>query len=119
MMFFIDEPTTYASVNNKGREMNEWISTFTHVLIPDELSRDAFNEGMRMKTVMLDKKFPRTIPFYVSVSNGNDKTRIEVYPEQNPNKLVFVLYIYPVRGEFQFSENVPALKALEEITSRK
>lgn len=119
MMFFIDEPTTYASVNNKGREMNEWISTFTHVLIPDELSRDAFIEGMRMKTAMLDKKFPRTIPFYVSVSNGNDKTRIEVYPKQNPNKLVFLLYIYLVRGEFQFSENVPALKALEEITSRK
>lgn len=119
MMFFIDEPNTYLSVNNKGKAMNEWISTFTHVLLPDELSRDAFIEGIHVKATMLDKEFPRTIPFYVSVSNGNDKTRIEVYPKQNPNKLAFLLYIYPVRGEFQFSENVPALKALEEITSRK
>ena len=47
MKFFIDEPKTYLSVNNKGRAMNKWISTFTHVLIPDELSRDAFIEAVR------------------------------------------------------------------------
>lgn len=105
MMFFIDEPNTYLSVNNKGKAMNEWISTFTHVLLPDELSRDAFIEGLQVKATMLDKEFPRTIPFYVSISNSNDKIRIEVYPKQNPKKLVFVLYIYLVRGEFRFSES--------------
>lgn len=105
MMFFIDEPNTYLSVNNKGKAMNEWISTFTHVLLTNELSRDAFIEGIHVKATMLDKEFPRTIPFYVSISNSNDKIRIEVYPKQNPNKLVFVLYIYLVRGEFRFSES--------------
>lgn len=53
MKFFIDEPKTYLSVNNKGRAMNQWISTFTHVLIPDELSRDAFIEAVRAKASML------------------------------------------------------------------
>lgn len=105
MMFFIDEPTTYASVNNKGREMNEWISTFTHVLIPDELSRDAFIEGVRMKAAMLDKKYPRTKPLHISfVSHLANWIRLEVYPEHDPNKTVFFLNIYMVRGEFQFSE---------------
>lgn len=104
MKFFIDEPNTYLSVNNKGKAMNQWISTFTHILLPDELSRDAFIEGIHAKAAMLDKEFPRTVPLHVSVSDDK-KMRIEVYPLQNPNKTVFVLYIYWVRGEFCFSDS--------------
>lgn len=63
MMFFIDEPNTYLSVNNKGKVMNEWISTFTHVLLPDELSRDAFIEGIHVKATMLDKEFQEQYRF--------------------------------------------------------
>ena len=70
MKFFIDEPKTYLSVNNKGRAMNQWISTFTHVLIPDELSRDAFIESIRAKASMLDEEFPRTKPLRVDVSRN-------------------------------------------------
>lgn len=105
MMFFINEPTIYASVNNKGKEMNEWISTFTHMLIPDELSRDAFIEGVRMKADILDKKYPRSKPLHISFARHlANWTRLEVYPEHYPNKTVFFLDIYMVRGEFQFSE---------------
>lgn len=105
MMFFIDEPRTYASVNNKGREMNEWISTFTHLLILDELSRDAFIEGVRMKAAMLDEKYPRTKPLHISFgSHLANWTRLDIYPKHDPDKPVFFLNIYMVRGEFQFSE---------------
>ena len=107
MMFFIDEPKTYLSVNNKGRAMNDWIQTFTHVLLPDELSRDAFIEGIHAKATMLDKEFPRTIPLHVSISNNEGRcARIEVYPKHNPDKTVFVLHVYLVRGEFLFNESL-------------
>ena len=104
MKFFIDEPKTYLSVNNKGRAMNKWISTFTHVLIPDELSRDAFIEAVRAKASMLDVEFPRTKPLRVDVSRNND-IHIEVYPDKNPYNTVFIVHIYPVRGEFRFCES--------------
>lgn len=103
MKFFIDEPKTYQSVNNKGRAMNKWISTFTHVLIPDELSRDAFIESIRAKASMLDEEFPRTKPLRVYVSRNND-IHIEVYSDKNPYNTVFIVHIYPVRGEFRFCE---------------
>lgn len=102
MKFFIDEPNTYLSVNNKGKTINDWIRAFTYVLLPNELSRDAFIESIHAKAIILDKEFPRTVPFHVSVSNDADRcTRIQVYPKHNPNKTVFILDIYPVRGEFQ------------------
>lgn len=85
--------------------MNEWISTFTHLLIPDELSRDAFIEGVRMKAAMLDEKYPRTKPLHISfVSHLANWTRLDIYPEHDQDKPVFFLNIYMVRGEFQFSE---------------
>lgn len=103
MKFFIDEPKTYLSVNNKGRAMNKWISTFAHVLIPDELSRDAFIEAVRAKASMLDEEFPRTKPLHVDVIRGNH-IQISVYPDKNQFNTVFIVYIYPVRGEFRFCE---------------
>ena len=103
MKFFIDEPKTYQSVNNKGRAMNKWISTFAHVLIPDELSRDAFIESVRAKASMLDEEFPRTKPLHVDVLRGN-YIQISVYPEKNQFNTVFIVNIYPVRGEFRFCE---------------
>ena len=106
MKFFIDKPKTYLSVNNKGRAMNQWISTFTHVLIPDELSRDAFIEAVRAKASMLDKEYHRSTPLHVDISNSKDGlTYIQVYPQKNPEKTVFTLCIYRVRGKFRFSES--------------
>ena len=96
--------TIYNIPYNKGRAMNQWISTFTHVLIPDELSRDAFIESIRAKASMLDEEFPRTKPLRVDVSRNND-IHIEVYPDKNPYNTVFIVHIYPVRGEFRFCES--------------
>lgn len=106
MKFITDSPLTYRSVNNKGKKMNDWILTFTHILLPDELSRDAFIESIHAKASMLDREYPRTIPLHVSISNHDDGcTRIEVYPNHNPDKSVFILHVYLVRGEFRFSES--------------
>ena len=103
MKFFIDRPRTYLSVNNKDMAMNQWIPTFAYVLLPDELSRDAFIESVRAKASMLDEEFPRTKPFCVDVS-GNYVMCIEVYPDKRPYNTVFIVHIYPVRGEFRFCE---------------
>ena len=106
MKFFIDEPKTYLSVNNKGRAMNKWISTFTHVLIPDELSRDAFIESVRAKASMLDEEFPRTKPLRVDVSRNNDiKIRIIL-----SSSLIFIQYAVS-----SASVNLQTLKYWKEV----
>lgn len=106
MKFIIDSPMTYRSVNAKGKEMNKWISTYKYVLLPDELSYDAFIEEVRAKALMLDKAYPRTKPLHVSITSYEvGTTRIEVYPEKNPDKLVFIVHIYLVRGEYVFAES--------------
>lgn len=106
-MYFINEPTTYRSVNNKGLAMNQWISTFTHTLVKDELSLDAFIQSIRTKALMLDKEYHRSTPLHVDISNSKDGlTYIQVYPQKNPEKMVFTLCIYRVRGEFRFSESI-------------
>lgn len=82
-MYFINEPTTYRSVNNKGLAMNKWISTFTHTLVKDELSLDAFIQSIRTKALMLDKEYHRTIPLHVYISNdGKGLTHIQVFPKK-------------------------------------
>lgn len=113
MKFFIDNPKTYLSVNNKGRVMNKWISTFAHVLIPDELSRDAFIESVRAKASMLDEEFPRTKPLRVDVSRNND-IRIEVYPDKIriilSSSLIFIQYAVS-----SASVNLQTLKYWKEV----
>ena len=81
MKFFIDEPKTYLSVNNKGRAMNKWISTFTHVLIPDELSRDAFIELSVPKRPCWTKNFQEPNRF------------VWMFPET----MIYVLRSIPIR----------------------
>lgn len=106
MMYFISKPIPYRSVNNKGLAMNKWISTFTNMIIPDDLSRDVFIESIRAKATMLDKEYHRSAPLHVDISNSKDGlTYIQVYPPKNPEKTVFTLCIYRVRGQFRFSES--------------
>lgn len=113
MRFFIDAPHVYSSVNNKGKEFNEWIYSFKHVLIVDQLSCDAFVESVRKMAAMLDEKYPRTKKLYVSVTDhhGDDHIFISAYPEQQPEKQIFIMSIYRVRGDFRFGESaVPAIE---------
>lgn len=119
MRFFIDAPHVYSSVNNKGKEFNEWIYSFKHVLIVDQLSCDAFVESVRKMAATLDEKYPRTKRLYVSVTeyHGDDHIFISVYPEQQPEKQIFILSIYHIRGDFRFGEY--AVPAIQNINTKQ
>lgn len=105
MRFFIDDPMTYRNVNNKGVALNKWIASFKWHLIPDELSRDAFIEGIRQKAALLDREFPRSKKLEMTVVKMiQGSLYIEVHPQQQPDAHIFSLSIYPVLGDFRFSE---------------
>lgn len=65
MMFFVSKINSYSCVNNKGREVQKWLESFAHHLIPNELSKDAWIEGLRLKLQDFDEQFPRSTPLFL------------------------------------------------------
>ena len=72
MMFFVSKINSYSCVNNKGREVQKWLESFAHHLIPNELSKDAWIEDLRLKLQDFDEQFPRSTPLFL------DKTSIHI-----------------------------------------
>ena len=55
--------------------MNQWISTFTHVLIPDELSRDAFIVDRQVSFGLINKEFHFSPPFLQRCNDTTNQAR--------------------------------------------
>lgn len=120
MMYFVEKPRLYAAVNNKGAKFCEWIKKSGNHIIPDELSKDAFIEGIRLKAEELNLEFPRTKPLVVSVTKIDNycEAHIQVYPKEDPDKLVAIITIQRVLGQFRFSENVNQMKGGKKCLSK-
>ena len=107
-MFFISKINIWNSVNHKGVEVQEWLDSFAHHLIPNELSKDALIETIRVKLQDFDRQFPRTIPLVMGKVYIDAKTPLHftIYPKAHPNKPVASFYIHKVIGEYRFNEAI-------------
>ncbi|MBE6273360.1 MAG: hypothetical protein E7097_05680 [Bacteroides sp.] len=113
MMFFVSKINTWNSVNHKGVEVQEWLGSFAHHLLPNELSKDALIETIRVKLQDFDRKHPRTIPLVMSKVHIDTKTPLyfSIYPKGHSDKPVASFYIHKVVGEYRFNEvNYPRLE---------
>lgn len=83
MMFFVSKINSYSCVNNKGREVQKWLESFAHHLIPNELSKDAWIEGLRLKLQDFDEQFPRSTPLFLDKTCIDAKTphHFTIYPK--------------------------------------
>ena len=108
MMFFVSKISTWSSVNNKGREVQIWLDSFAHHLLPNELSKDALIENIRVKLQDFDRQFPRTTPLVMSKVCIDAKTPIyiTIYPKDHSDKYVSSFYIHKVVGEYRFNEAI-------------
>lgn len=108
MMFFVSKINTWNSVNHKGVEVQEWLDSFAHHLLPNELSKDALIETIRVKLQDFYRKFPRTIPLAMSKVSIDAKTPLHfsIYPKDHSDKPVASFYIHKVVGEYRFNEAV-------------
>ena len=106
MMFFVSKINSYSCVNNKGREVQKWLESFAHHLIPNELSKDAWIEDLRLKLQDFDKQFPRSTPLHLDKVSVDAKTphHFTIYPKNHPEKYVAVFDIHKVVGEYRFNE---------------
>lgn len=61
-MYFIHYIQTYASVNRKGSELQEYILKFKDCLLKDRNALDDLKEEIHCRIEELDAKYPRTKP---------------------------------------------------------
>lgn len=108
MMFFVSKINSYSCVNNKGREVQKWLESFAHHLIPNELSKDAWIEGLRLKLQDFDKQFPRSTPLFLDQTSVDAKTPLHfsIYPKDHSDRPVASFYIHKVVGEYRFNEAI-------------
>ena len=59
MMFFINHVQTYCNVNQKGKEMNEFIEQFDRYFVCDDCALDALKCELEAKVKELNGKYPK------------------------------------------------------------
>ena len=107
MMFFVSKINVWSCVNNKGREVQKWLDSFAHHLIPNELSKDALIETIRVKLQDFDKQFPRSTPLVFRKDRVDaESIHFTIYPKDHSEKYVASFCIHKVVGEYRFNEAI-------------
>ena len=115
MSYFIEYIRTYASVNKKGMELQEFVQQIENVLIPDELSLDALKSELKAAIETMNAKYPRTMPVYLTHAGAGNHFQWDILVEGRPELCVCVISFKRVRGIYQYSlhPEEPAHNALE------
>lgn len=103
--YFIDYISSYSNTNNKGRELQQFISRFKQLLIKDDLSLDALKADIERETERLNKAYPRTKPFVLDFHSTGTSGQCYARVDGNDDKVVFYLTWLKVLGTYQFNEN--------------
>lgn len=112
MPYFIDDIKTYASTNNKGRELQQYIALFEQKLVTDELSMDALKKEIKLKIERLNKAYPKTKPLELDSYRGKGYGQWTARVKDNSDKIVFALHWKSVLGTYRFSEKIAPKKVL-------
>lgn len=103
MSYFIEYIRTYANVNKKGMKLQEFVQQFEDFLIPDELSLDALKSALEMTVDLMNAKYPRSMPVYLTRSGGGSHFQWHIQVKDRPDAYVCVISFKRVRGIYQYS----------------
>ena len=115
MSYFIEYIGTYANVNKKGMELQEFVQQFENFLIPNKLSLDALKSELKAAIETMNAKYPRTMPVYLTHAGAGNNFQWDILVEGRPELCVCVISFKQVRGIYQYSlhPEEPAHNALE------
>ena len=95
-MYFIHYIQTYASVNRKGSELQEYILKFRDCLLKDRNALDDLKEEIHCRIEELDAKYPRTKPLHFDA--GKDaEPQWHIHVEGKPDNLVCIISVTKVK----------------------
>nr|DAK68005.1 MAG TPA: hypothetical protein [Caudoviricetes sp.] len=115
MMFFIDHVQTYCNVNQKGKEMNEFIEQFDRYFVCDDCALDALKCELEAKVKELNGKYPKVKE--ITFSSFRDDCRsgqFSVKVENDDYKPVCSMSYKVVKGFYSFGEGHFALENRQE-----
>lgn len=107
MRFFVRYLNTYAPKNRAWKKITDYVTKFERALIPDDISRDALVEELRLKTEEINAQHPKLKPIRFSAENLNNTVfRVSASVDKcGCPDTVFALDIVKIRSIYQYSEN--------------
>ena len=93
-MYFIHYIQTYASVNRKGSELQEYVLKLKDSLIKNREVLDDLKEELHCRIGELDAKYPRTQPLHLDAASGRESIQVK----GKPDNLVCIISITKVRN---------------------
>jgi len=96
-MYFIHYIQTYASVNRKGNELQEYILKLKDSLLKDRAVLENLKEDIYCQIEELDAKYPRTNPLHFDAGGGRE-TQWHIHVKGQPNNLVCIISITKVKN---------------------
>ena len=97
-MYFIHYIQTYASVNRKGSELQEYVFQLKDSLIKNREVLDDLKEELHCRIVELDAKYPRTQPLHLDAASGRDSIQWIIHVKGKPDNLICIISITKVRN---------------------
>lgn len=102
MKWAISNVSIYSPLNKKQGEFIKWAEGWRYSLLPTDLDKDAFINGVRFHVKALNERFPKTKPLQVSLHDGK-VIRLSVDVERHA---VAFFDVIPMVNEFRFSERI-------------
>lgn len=96
-MYFIHYIQTYASVNRKGSELQEYVLKLKDSLIKNREVLDDLKEELHCRIEELDAKYPRTQSLHLDAV-GNREIQWTIHVKGKPDNLVCIISITKVRN---------------------
>ena len=96
-MYFIHSIQTYASVNRKGSELQEYVLKLKDSLIKNREVLDDLKEELHCRIEELDAKYPRTQSLHLDAA-GNREIQWTIHVKGKPDNLVCIISITKVRN---------------------
>lgn len=104
MMYFTQSLTSYSPKNRAWKKLVDWIQSYEHVLIKDEVSLDALRMEIEAKVKEINAEHPKLKEILFSYDPRINSFTARVISVGCPDE-VFILNYCRVKSYYQFSES--------------
>lgn len=104
MRYFIEDVRIYKNVNQKGKDLQDFVAPLGQCLVADEPSLDALKANIMNHIEQLNRAYPRSRPLMLYESRGGAGYRVwSVHVQGDSDKTAAMIYIKKVWGDIRFS----------------
>jgi len=106
MNYFIDNIKTYASVNKKGKALQQYVQQFDRHLIASDCSLDALKCDIEHQIKKENERFPRSRPVRLIEYNCGKAGQWTIQVENDSDSIVCTISYEKVLGYYAMAEQI-------------